>query len=50
MDPDSADISCIRIVKAASPCRTDHMPMTLRSMAADHTITVAPETLPQKPP
>jgi len=40
----------LNLLRAASPLWTDQTPMTLRSMAADHTITVAPETLLQKPP
>lgn len=40
----------LNLLRAASPHWTDQTPMTERSMAADHTITVAPETLLQKPP
>ena len=40
----------LNLLRAASPLWTDHTPMTLRSMAADHTITVAPQTIFQKPP
>ncbi len=40
----------MNLLRARSPRWTDQTPMTLRSMATDHTITVAPETLLRKPP
>ena len=40
----------LNLLRAASVHWSDDTPMTLRSMAADHTITVAPETLLQNPP
>jgi len=40
----------LNLLRATSPGWTDQTPMTLRSMAADHTITAFPETLLPKPP
>ena len=40
----------LNLLGAASSKWADQTPMTERSMAADHTITVAPETLLQNPP
>ena len=40
----------LNLPRAASPLWRDETPMTLRSTAADHTITAAPGTVLQKPP
>jgi len=40
----------LNLLRTASPLWTDQMPMTLRSIAAGHTLTAPPETLLQKPP
>ena len=40
----------LNLLRAASSKWAGETPMTERSMAVDHTITVAPETLLQKPP
>jgi hypothetical protein len=40
----------LNLLRTASPLWTDHTPMTLRSIAADYAVTIAPETLVQKPP
>ena len=40
----------LNLLRAASPLWGDETPMTLRSMAVEHTISVAPETLIRKPP
>ncbi len=40
----------LNLLRAASSKWAEETPMTERSMAADHTITVSPETLLRKPP
>lgn len=40
----------LNLLRASSPLWRDETPMTLRSMAAEYAITVAPETLVHTPP